>query len=365
MKNFIIIFFLTAGFLISSCEKESQNPEYEIPTTYQFENVSYSGQTDRLGMLHELQAEIKKAATENKKLSKEQLIAMYTNNVEKAGWQGTYSDSKQLKNKTFPAYQELFTAVLADAADKSQNLQAASEGQAGIITNEAQDKQYFVNENGLEYAQIVAKGLMGSLLYYQATAGYLGDARINVDNETVTPGRGTDMEHHWDEAFGYWGVPIDFPQNTDGLYFWGSYTNGRSGHLGISQPMMDAFIKGRAAISAGDIATRDEQRKEIKKLWEKVAASSAIHYMNGSYADYEDTGARLHQLSEGTGFIFSLLFNDQRSIDEEEVFDLIEKLGGSRNLLEINLYNATRESILEVRNWLSDRFDMEGVKTAL
>ena len=111
--------------MISSCEKESQNPKYEIPTTYQFENVSYSGQTDRLGMLFELQAEIKKAATDNKKLSQEQLIAMYTNDSHKAGWQGMYSDSKQLKDKTFPAYQELFTAVLIDAADKSQNLQDA------------------------------------------------------------------------------------------------------------------------------------------------------------------------------------------------------------------------------------------------
>ncbi len=350
--------------MISSCEKESQNPKYEIPTTYQFENVSYSGQTDRLGMLFELQAEIKKAATDNKKLSQEQLIAMYTNDSHKAGWQGMYSDSKQLKDKTFPAYQELFTAVLIDAADKSQNLQDASEGQAGIISNEAQDGQYFVNENGLEYAQIIAKGLMGAVLYYHAT-NYLSDAKLNVDNENVTPGRGTDMEHHWDEAFGYWGVPTDFPQNTDGLYFWGSYTKGRSGHLGISQPLMDAFIKGRAAISAGDIDTRDKARKEIKKLWEKVAASSAIHYLNGSYADYEDTGARLHQLSEGTGFIFSLLFSDQRSVDQDEVFYLIEKLGGSRDLLNINLYKASKESILEVRDWLSERFDMEEVKAEL
>lgn len=364
MKNIAIIFFLSVGFLISSCEKESQDPEYEVPATYQFENVTYSGQTYRLGMLYELQAEIKKAATENKKLSEEQLIAMYTNDSSKAGWQGEYGDSKQLKNKTFPAYQELFSAVLIDAADKSQNLQAASEGQAGIISNEAQDRQYFVNKNGLEYAQIVAKGLMGAVLYYNAT-NYLSDAKLNVDNENVTPGRGTDMEHHWDEAFGYWGVPTDFPQNTDGISFWGSYTKGRSGHLGISQPLMDAFIKGRAAISAGDMATRDIARKEIKTLWEKVAASSAIHYMNGSYADYEDTGARLHQLSEGVGFIFSLLFSDQRSVNQDEVFDLIEKLGGSRDLLEINLYQASEESILEVRDWLSDRFDMEKVKTEL
>lgn len=365
MKNTLILLFLTVGFLVLSCEKESNNPDYDIPDTYDFDNVTYSGQTDRLGMLYELQAEIKKAAVENKQLNREQLLAMYTNDPSQAGWQGSYDESKQLKSKTFSAYQDLFSAVLSDAAAKSQNLQSASEGQAGVISNTAGDKKYYVNENGLEYAQIVAKGLMGALLYYQSTGWYLGDEKMNVDNEEITPGKGTSMEHHWDEAFGYWGVPKDFPGNTDGLYFWGSYTKGRSGHLGISQPLMNEFIKGRAAISAGDLDTRDEARKEIKRLWEQVAASSAIHYMNGSSQDFEDTGARLHQLSEGVGFIFSLLFNDQRSLNEQEVFDLIEKLGGSRNLMEVNLYQTDKESILEVRDWLSERFGLEEIKAEL
>lgn len=367
MKNqlLLVFLFLLSGSLFTACEKESQNPEYEIPETYNFENVTYSGQTDRLGMLYELQAEIKKVASENKSLDKDQLLAMYTNNPDLAEWQGTYSDSKQLQSKTFPAYQTLFAGILVDAAEKSQNIQPASEGQAGVIRNNAGNKSYFVNENGVEYAQFIAKGMMGALLYYQATAHYLGDDKINVDNTEVTPGKGTSMEHHWDESFGYWGVPKDFPQNTDGVSFWGAYTKGRSGHLGISQPMMNAYIKGRAAISAGDISTRDEARKEIKTLWEKVAASSAIHYMNGSHKDFEDTGARLHQLSEGVGFIFSLQFNDQRSANQDEIFDLIEKLGGSTDIEDLNLYEATPESIMEVRDWLADRFDLEEKKAEL
>ncbi len=356
---------ILTGIFFTSCEKEPQNPAYEVPATYNFENVDYSGQTDRLGMLYELQAEIKKVASENKSLDKSQLLAMYTNDPDLAGWQGNYSESKQLKSKTFPAYQDVFTEILEDAADKSQNIQPAMEGQAGVISNNTGDRSYYVNENGLEYAQFVAKGLMGALLYYQATAHYLGDEKINVDNTEVTPGKGTAMEHHWDESFGYWGVPTDFPQNTDGLHFWGAYTKGRSGHLGISQPLMDAYIKGRAAISAGDLSTRDEARKEIKTLWEKVAASSAIHYMNGSHTDYDDTGARLHQLSEGVGFIFALQFNDQRSANQDEIFDLIEKLGGSTNIEDLNLYQTSPEAILEVRDWLADRFDLEEKKEEL
>lgn len=366
MKNTLLYLTLTlCGFLITSCDEEPSNPSFEIPDTYNFENVSYSGQTARISMLNELQAEVKKVASENKSLDMQQLLAMYTNDPTAANWQGTYDESKQIKSKTFPAYQELFTNILVDAAEKSQDIKPAENGQAGVISNSAGDKSYYVNENGLEYAQFVAKGLMGALLYYQATAIYLGNEKMNVDNEDSTPGKGTAMEHHWDESFGYWGVPKDFPKNTDGLYFWGAYTNGRSKHLGISQPLMDSYIRGRAAISAGDMVTRDEARNNIKTLWEKVVAASAIHYMNGSYEDFDDMGARLHQLSEGVGFIFSLLFNDHRSVNQDEVFDLIKKLGGSEEINEVNLYETSPETILEVRDWLAERFEMEDKKAEL
>ena len=107
-----------------------------------------------------------------------------------------------------------------------------------------------IGGDGLDHAQLIEKGLMGACLYYQATSVYFGDDRMNVDNEMVEVGEGTEMEHHWDEAFGYFGVPKDFPTSTDGLFFWGSYSNQRNGILESNQKLMDAFLKGRAAISA-------------------------------------------------------------------------------------------------------------------
>jgi len=60
---------------------------------------------------------------------------------------------------------------------------------------------------------------MGACLYYQATSVYMGASKMDVDNETIVPGEGTAMQHHWDEAFGYFSVPKDFPLNKSGLFF--------------------------------------------------------------------------------------------------------------------------------------------------
>jgi len=53
---------------------------------------------------------------------------------------------------------------------------------------------------------------MGAVFYYNIAEVYTRPGKIgaSVDNIIVTPEEGTDMEHHWDEAFGYFGAPIDF-----------------------------------------------------------------------------------------------------------------------------------------------------------
>ena len=58
---------------------------------------------------------------------------------------------------------------------------------------------------------------------------------------TVEEGKGTDMQHHWDEAFGYFGVPTDFPTNTEGLVGLGKYCNKVDAQLGCNKIIMDAF----------------------------------------------------------------------------------------------------------------------------
>ena len=162
------LFFLT--FLISSCDDGELN--YDIPTTYNFENVSYSGQIQRLAMLSEIKTYLNTANTAGTVLDASKLKAMYANDTANAGFVGTYDASKQLKSKTLEAVQPIFDGLFDAIAAASQSTVAASNGQAGVATNSDGTKNYLLNENGVEYTQVIEKGLMGACFYYQATAIY-------------------------------------------------------------------------------------------------------------------------------------------------------------------------------------------------
>ncbi|MFT7449777.1 MAG: hypothetical protein ACI9VN_000485 [Patescibacteria group bacterium] len=206
---------LTLGALVlfSACSKDDENAEtYTVPTTYDFENVSYGGQEQRIGQLAELTSYMKTANVANTALDVDRLKAMYANDPTLANWNGTYEDSKQIKSKTFEQVQGTFETLLEDMAATSQ---PGSLG--GVVSSANGEKNYLLNENGVEYTQVISKGLMGALLYYQAVEVYLGDGKMGSDNVTVTEGEGTEMEHAWDEAFGYFGVPKTFPADTEPL----------------------------------------------------------------------------------------------------------------------------------------------------
>lgn len=338
--------------LFTACDEET--PNYEIPTTYDFENVDYSGQTQRLAQLTEMKAYLITAELEGATLDANKLHAMYANDAANAGFVGTYDDSKQLRNKTLAAVQPLFDALIDSVAAASLSANAvAAQGQAGVATSNNGTKKYLLNANGVEYTQFIEKGLMGACFYYQAATVYTGPDKMNADNETVTPGEGTAMEHHWDEAFGYAGIPTNFPTSTDGLAFWGKYSNVVNATLGTNQAWMDAFLKGRAAISNKDLATRDEAIVELRAVWEQIVAGTAIHYFNVAMNNENDWAVRAHALSEATAFVFGLQFNADKTMTNAQVDALIAMLGGSSDLTSLNFYNTTNADIQAAKDALA------------
>jgi hypothetical protein len=359
MKN--LSRWLCSLLLLSSLAFTSCDPteEYEIPTTYNFDNVNYGGQTQRLGMLAEIKSYLTTANTAGTTLDATKLKAMFANDAANAGFAGTYGDSKQLKSKTFENQQALFETLMEEAAAASQSTAAASNGIAGISTSADGAKKYLLSAGGVEYAQVIEKGLMGACFYYQSTSVYFGADKMNVDNETVTAGEGTAMEHHWDEAFGYFGAPIDFPTNTTGLYFWASYSNTVNSVLNTNQTIMDAFLKGRAAISNDDLETRDLAISEAQAVWEEIAAGSAIHYINVALANFSDDTRRNHALSEAAAFAYSLQFNAGKTVTNSQVNDVLALLGGSANFSTMNFYNATEAQLNTAKDNLAEYFNWE------
>lgn len=292
-----------------SCVLSSSNT-YDIPTTYTFNDVRYSGQTARLQMLDLLSDDINAASTTNA-VNYADLEAVYKNTS------GTlFGSSKDLFSKTYEADQQYFLDLLTTIDTTTNNGSGYMEG------------NYYVTADGVEIDQMVQKGLMGAVLYYQATSNYLEN--IATDDNTNPGGTtATDMEHHFDEAFGYFGAPIDFSdQSTIGdddfvanANFWGKYAINRNPVLNNLDVIFAAFRTGRAAISNADYTVRDEAITTIRQEWEKIAAANVIHYINDVKADMlaNDLGKKAHHWAEGKAFAMCLKYNVAKIISTSDL----------------------------------------------
>lgn len=358
-------FFSTILFPACTPDDLVEVLDYDIPAIYNFEHVSYSGQTQRLAMLTEMTSYMKSGVSADVSLDLDQLTAMYTNDSSLAGWQGSYDSSKQLKNKTFELVQGDFETLLGQMVEASTSTTNYAAGTAGTSISSDGTKTYLFNERGVEPVQLIEKGLMGACFYYQATTVYLGWDKMNVDNISVEPGVGTEMEHHWDEAFGYLGAPIDFPTNTDGLFFWAKYANTTNAITGNNRTIMEALLKGRAAISNNDLQTRDEAIVEVRDAWEQIVAATAIHYLNIAEGSFDDEAIRLHALSEALAFIYSLNFNEDKAQSNEIIDAYLDQLATTADITAFDLTSSTTASILAVRDQLAADFGLSDVKEQL
>lgn len=338
IKKFILAFTVVAAF--TACKKEGctdpaatnfneeakkddgsciypEEDSYTIPTTYSFVDnngnptVSYSGQTDRLNQLSEMVTLMKSG--NSSVVNAQDLKDMFANVGENGNGNFSFTSSKQLKDKCFIADTPIFEEWMDSLAVSSQsNSNTASNGQAGTITT-ASGSVYLVNQNGVEYVQLIEKGLMGAVFMHQALNVYFGDGKMDVDNSTAEdPANGkyyTEMEHHFDEAFGYFGVDVDFPSTIPNS-FWGKYCDKQDAVLNCNADMMDNFLKGRAAISNNVLADRDEAILQIRKEWEEISAYQAIAYLESAKSNFGvDDAMFLHVVSEAYAFALNLRYS--------------------------------------------------------
>jgi len=372
-SKYIILSAITIGSLVFSCKKDKSpepettptptGPTYTVPTTYTFTNVNYSGQTTRLDMLNELGVYMKTANTSGTVLDAQKMKDMYSNSNNQFSSLALNTSGKQIKDKVFSLDQSMFEAYMDTLASVSTSTVTGSNGVAGVVTspNDA-TKKYLCAANGIEYTQVIEKGLMGALAYYQTAAVYLDDSKIGVtvDNTTVVAGQGTAREHHWDEAFGYFGAPVDFPNTAtiSQARFWAKYCNARNTILSSNATIMNAFLKGRAAISNNDNTTKEEQRTIIRDNWEKVIAATIISYINSTKNNFADDAVRNHNLSEVIGFIMNLKYNPTKKITNAQITQLEGYIGR-------NLYNVTTQNLDNAKDLLSTVYGLDSVKNSL
>jgi hypothetical protein len=368
-------------FTILSCT-DNESSKYDIPTTYTFERnaattIDFSGQTSRLLMLDQMGDYIKNAATNATAVDATVLSNMYSNTNNPFDSSDLNTSGKDLKSKTaasvdyFSLYfgggttteklavQSFFESQFTAAASAVAGV-TASRGVAGTYLDGSSTRLF--DTNGVEPQQIVLKGLMGACILDQIVNNYLSIHKLDestnqVDNTNKVLVSGTNytaMEHYWDEAYGYiYGGDV---AATSTYKYWSSYINQVNADADfntVTQDILQAFIKGRAAIVANDYATRNTQINIIKQKMALVTAVRAVYYLQeakGKLTTNNGAGA-FHALSEGYGFIMSLRYTNKPNtnapyMSKTEVDTILETLtSGTDGFWDVDHLNENLDSL--------------------
>jgi hypothetical protein len=397
MKKILTTLALS-GLAFTSCTSDdSVNPDkteelqVEVPAQYSFKRdgastVSYTGQTQRLRMVKELFSSFQDFdnATQNS------MSNMFSNENDPFTGAELNETSKSIKSKVAASRLYFSTNTVASNEIKADfeefiNIQAnevfpkenelAAPGQAGQIA--AGSSVRYIDGKGLEADQALAKGLIGALVADQMLNNYLsvavldeGDNLVNNDDENVEEGKNyTAMEHKWDEAYGYLygdaSVPSEDPnsilnESEDILLFkYMGSVNNDSDFEGIAEETFEAFKTGRAAIVGGNYDLRDEQVEIIRENISTIIAVRAIYYLQAGknqLADGQD-GVAFHSLSEGYGFIYSLMFTHNPEtgapyISAENVENYLEQLMAGNGF-----WDVTPETLDAISEDIAAAFD--------
>jgi hypothetical protein len=358
-KYILSLFALVGIFNLVSCKKKVTDPipnapKYDVPTSYNFEAVDYSGQTYRLDMLAEMVTYMKTGNTANTLLDAQKLKDMYANVNNQFTNTALNTSGKKLKDKTFATEVANFESYMDSIEEASTSTVAGSEGVAGVIVSGT--SKYLCSANGVEYTQIIEKGLMGAVFYYQISGVYLSEDKLGLQIDKAS------RQHHWDEAFGYFGVPVDFPTNVTGVRFYGKYANERNALLSCNAKLMNAYLLGRAAINNDDQETVNAQVTIIRDELERVIAATAISYMNKAKAGLADNAIRNHTLSEGAAFIKALLYNPTKKITNAQIDQALAKLQTNG---KYNFYEVSDLEMEEVKTILSTVYGFDSIKNTL
>jgi hypothetical protein len=402
LLNSMLIF--SSILIFQGCSEDEETPtgpdEVTAPDSYQFgsrfdgdgvSSVSYSGQTVRNVLIGDIKSTIANTGS-GTATTAEALVALYTNS----------SETATLLNDATIAYQ--------DISDKNLSGKIATDmGDVigyGMLPDDlirswfdaVEAGNYDQTSTGIHIDQMVGKGLLGMVSYYQATSVYFDKVNDSTeDNSVASDGTDpyTDMEHHFDEAFGYYGAAIGYKNMTESErqssgsattaaeyttlvnFDWAKYASKRSNVTGCSQStglddsIMDAFLLGRAHISAeSPLSDIQEQMDNVMTGWETVVAANVIHYarevhelMVSGDATFNcqthapDTGNSCGKLwSEMAPFAMALQFNENSPLTTDDLTELQSVIGDAPPTTNTAADQATFENIIA---WLIDKYSLD------
>jgi hypothetical protein len=363
------------------------------PTTYDISGAfapgSYSGQARRVAQLQEIVD-----SSRNEPIYWDLSEALANTNLDQfqsADAQGGSDLRTKIDELNFDNGNTSVADRFAELGDSlSLSSQAnftvtAMNGTAGMITTGS--KKRHVSVNGLEYAQLLEKGLYGALLYDQIADDYLrpvqaGNLNPKGNNETAAGpdygSKGTGRQHAFDEAFGYLAAnPDTYPNSAnaksgDGKFITNyafDFSDEIETAYGVnpSQKLMDALIFGRSVLKAGEgFGPTNETVNEtyfnaavadVKLYTEIGLATAAYSYLNDAIADVTDAD-KLHHLSEALAFIYALSFNSEGVLSATQAHAALQTMGWDAN-------NPSLDGVYSINLWDVTDAQMESAKSVL
>ena len=260
-------------------------------------------------------------------------------------------------------------------------------------------QQAAVTKEGLDLTQLSQKLLHGAVSFSQMAGDYLStdlgpQKGLNADN--TKPYKGTKpytaLEHHWDEAFGYFGAARDYlnytdleirkgysiDSNQDGSIAMNSEKNFGLSVLAAKRDLgaetdftgdiFTDFYKGRKLISEKPNGYLDEVKilaSNILLNVEKVIAASVIHYINKTLSTMDTYGTKSYSFakhakywSEMKGYALAFQFNPHSPLSKEKFIDF-HSLVADQPVLMTATSNAIADykaKLLEARDILEDTY---------
>lgn len=344
----------TAAFsllLTASCNKDDSIviPPYTVPTSYNFTNVAFVEATVAVNMWSGLNSYLGRGTS--RQLSQDTVNYLWnnTNNAYTAEIiVNLPNTAQQLNVSGFNLASRTTDAGVIKAFADSMVKVSQYYNTPGTQGVPGKQGTRLFNYSGFEYNQGVVKGLMGAMVLSKINQHL--DAATKADNNTVITGKGTAMQHDWDMAFGYVGIPVDYDTsksyaNTDPTrpLAVGGYFAERGKYIKSGGMVYEAFCKGRAAIEVKDYAVRDAAINTIREYIEKTFAAACYYYVTHPQA-ITDRPSQLHELSEGRGFVVALKYRAANSkLTASNYQTLVDLLGVDKNAYElINDANFTK-----------------------
>lgn len=384
MNNFIktITYIMCLTFIFQGCSDDSSvtgddhDHALSTPTTYEFasrfndgeSSVSYTGQVVRNVVIKDL-----KSLAGTSGSTEASLLDLYNNGGEsqapilnpemREAW-SEFDNTSKLSNKIAQDDSDLTSGIPLLGYNKKPDVQMKEWFAAvpSLVAANSDGSRLVQASDSLELNQMIGKGLLGVVSYYQATSNYLPKMESDAASNSAASDDGkaySAMEHHWDEAFGYFGAAKDYNTYADDTARKSSYDSNADGKIDYTSEynfawatyaakrdidcastctkdndftgtIMDAFLEGRTLIhNEGSLDAIKAQRTIVVNAWEKMIAANIIHYAHDVISRMSDSGNKqiLHSWAEMRAFAMALQYNQYKEIADDKLSDIITNMG--------------------------------------